>query len=194
MKRMMKHIIPVAALALLFGMTSCTKDLDVTPIDPNLDTVNNLDGLFNKCYGNFGLQGNGGANGDCDIDDLDGGTTGLIRQMWNSNELTSDEALCSWGDDGIQQFCYNTYDSSHPMMNGYFARLTTGISYCNHYLDQAGEGDAQKVAEIRFVRALQYYLLMDAFGGVPFATTLGNPTYMTRQEIYNWLVEEVTAI
>ena len=194
MKRIMKHMLPVAALTLLVGMTSCTKDLDVTPIDPNLDTQVNYDGLFNKCYGNFGLQGNGGANGDCDIDDLDGGTTGLIRQMWNSNELTTDEALCSWGDDGIQQFDYNTYDSSHPMMNGYFARLTTGISYCNHYLEMAGDSDAQKAAEIRFVRALEYYLLMDAFGGVPFATTLGTPTYMTRKEIYDWLVQEVTEI
>jgi len=194
MKRMIKNIIPAAALTLLFGMTSCTKDLDVTPIDPNLDLTYDADGLFNKCYGNFGLQGNGGANGDCDIDDLDGGTTGLIRQMWNSNELTTDEALCSWGDDGIQQFCYNTYDSSHPMMNGYFARLTTGISYCNHYLEVASEVDATKTAEIRFIRALQYYLLMDAFGGVPFATTLGTPTYMTRQEIYAWLLEEVTAL
>ncbi len=190
----MKNIIPAAALVLLFGMTSCTKDLDVTPIDPNLDLNVNVDGLFNKCYGNFGLQGNGGANGDCDIDDLDGGTTGLIRQMWNSNELTTDEALCSWGDDGIQQFCYNTYDSSHPMMNGYFARLTTGISYCNHYLEIAADTDATKTAEIRFLRALQYYLLMDAFGGVPFSTTLAVPSYLTRPEIYAWIEQEVLEI
>ncbi len=194
MNKLMKHIIPTAALMLLFGMTSCTKDLDVTPIDPNLDLNVDTNGLFNKCYGNFGLQGNGGANGDCDIDDLDGGTTGLIRQMWNSNELTTDEALCSWGDDGIQQFCYNTYDSSHPMMNGYFARLTTGISYCNHYLEIASDVDATKTAEIRFIRALQYYLLMDAFGGVPFSTTLANPSYMTRPEIYAWIEKEVLEV
>ena len=36
----------------------------------------------------------GGANGDCDIDGLDGGTTGFIRQLFNSNELTTDEAIC----------------------------------------------------------------------------------------------------
>jgi hypothetical protein len=123
-----------------------------------MDTQVNADGLFNKCYANLGLQGNGGANGDCDIDGLDGGTTGFIRQMWNSNELTTDEAICHWGDDGIQQFCYNTYDMSHPMLNDYYARLTTGISYCNHYLEIAGSADATKAAEIRFLRALQYYL------------------------------------
>lgn len=194
MNKLMKHIIPAAAFTLLLGMTSCTKDLDVTPINPNLSLDLDADGLFNKCYANLGLQGNGGASGDCDIDGLDGGTTGFIRQMWNSNELTTDEALCSWGDDGIEQFCYNTYDQSHPMLNGYFARLTTGISYCNHYIEVAGENDAQKTAEIRFIRALQYYLLMDAFGGVPFAETLTTPTYMNRQAIYNWLVNEIQSI
>ena len=194
MKRLFKHILPATALTLLFGMTSCTKDLDVTPIDPNLDTEVNAEGLFNKCYGNLGLQGNGGANGDCDIDGLDGGTTGFIRQMWNSNELTTDEAICHWGDDGIQQFCYNTYDQSHPMLNGYYYRLTTGISYCNHYLEIAGENDAMKAAEIRYLRALQYYLLMDAFGGIPFSTTLETPAYKTRKEAYDWLEEELLAI
>ena len=194
MKRFIKNIIPAAILTLAFGMTSCTGDLDVTPIDPNLSLDVDYDGLFNKCYANLGLQGNGGANGDCDIDGLDGGTTGFIRQMWNSNELTTDEAICSWGDDGIQQFDYNSYDASHPMMNGYFNRLTTGISYCNQYLQVAADQDAQKIAEIRFIRALHYYLLMDAFGNVPFAETLSTPSYMTRSEIYSWLESELLEI
>ena len=143
MKRYIKNIIPAAALALTFGMTSCTGDLDVEPIDPNLSLNYDIQGLFNKCYANIALAGNGGANGDCDIDGLDGGTTGFVRQMWNSNELTTDEAICHWGDDGIQSFCYNTYDASHPMLNGYYARLTTGISYCNHYLEVASSHDEQ---------------------------------------------------
>ena len=35
--------------------------------------------------------------------------------MWNANELTTDEAICGWGDEGIANFVYNTYDASHPM-------------------------------------------------------------------------------
>ncbi|MBR2882453.1 MAG: RagB/SusD family nutrient uptake outer membrane protein, partial [Prevotella sp.] len=191
MKRYIKNIIPAAALALTFGMTSCTGDLDVEPIDPNLSLQYDIQGLFNKCYANIGLAGNGGANGDCDIDGLDGGTTGFVRQMWNSNELTTDEAICHWGDDGIQSFCYNTYDASHPMLNGYYARLTTGISYCNHYLEVASDYDATMTAEIRFIRALHYYMLMDAYGNIPFATTLTQPERMTRAEAYAWLETEL---
>ena len=61
------------------------------------------------------------------------------------------------------------------MLNGFFARLTTGISYCNQYINECGDKDATKTAEVRFLRALEYYFLMDAFGNVPFATTLESP-------------------
>ena len=90
MKRYIKKLAPVAALLFTLSLTSCVKDLDVTPIDPNLQTKINPDHLFNKCYANFGLSGNNGPDGDCDIDGLDGGTTGFIRQLFNSNlSLTS---------------------------------------------------------------------------------------------------------
>ena len=65
MKRYMKNLVSTAAIGLVFGIVSCTGDLDVTPISPNIDTELNADGLFNKCYANFALAGNGGANGDC---------------------------------------------------------------------------------------------------------------------------------
>ena len=191
MKKYMKNILPMAAMALSLGMASCTSDLDVEPINPNLSLDYDVNGLFNKCYANIALAGNGGANGDCDIDGLDGGTTGFVRQMWNSNELTTDEALCHWGDDGIQSFCYNTYDASHPMLNGYYARLTTGISYCNQYLNVASGHDATMTAEIRFIRALHYYMLMDAYGNIPFATSLTQPSRMIRAEAYAWLEAEL---
>jgi len=48
MKNIFKYTLPAAALALALGMTSCTKDLDVDPIDPNLSTELNLDGLYLK--------------------------------------------------------------------------------------------------------------------------------------------------
>jgi hypothetical protein len=192
MKKFIKNIMPIAAgLTLVFGATSCVKDLDVDPLDPNMSTEVSAEGLFNKCYANIAMAGNGGANGDCDIDGIDGGTSGFIRQMWNSNELPTDEAINGWGDDGIEQSCFNTYDESHPMLNGYFARLTTGITYCNQYLNIAADYDATMTAEVRFLRALDYYLLMDAFGRVPFSETLAKPVIMSRQEIYSWLEEEL---
>lgn len=195
MKRYIKHIIPSAVLALTLGMTACVGDLDVTPINPNIDTELQPDGLFNKCYANFALAGNGGANGDCDIDGLDGGTTGFVRQLFNSNELTTDEAICGWGDDGVASFCYNTYNAAHPMLQGFYYRLTTGISYCNQYLSVAGDAEPVKLAEIRFLRALQYYYLMDGWGNVPFTTaTMEKPVQYTRAQMFEWLNKELAEI
>ncbi len=196
MKYLIKNIIPAAAFALAVGMTtSCTGDLDVDPIDPNLTTEVSLDGLFLKCYANLALPGNGGANGDSDIDGYDGGTAGFIRQLWNSNELPTDESICCWGDPGIAGFNFNQYDASHPMMHMYYYRLTTGINYCNSYINEVGDGgEAQKVAEVRFLRALQYYMLMDAFGNIPFATELSKPIQISRQEAYDWIEKELLEI
>lgn len=169
MKRYIKKLAPVAALLFTLSLTSCVKDLDVTPIDPNLQTKINPDYLFNKCYANFGLSGNNGPDGDCDIDGLDGGTTGFIRQLFNSNDLTTDEAICNWTqDEGIPEFNFNNYGSSHPMLKGFYYRLYFGVTVCNQYLNNFGDVDKQKTAEVRFIRALDYYLLMDAFGNIPF--------------------------
>ena len=64
MKLYIKNIIPVAALSLTLGMTSCVGDLDVKPIDPNLTTNLYVEGLFNKCYATMALAGNEGPGGD----------------------------------------------------------------------------------------------------------------------------------
>jgi hypothetical protein len=127
MKAIYKNIIPAAALVLTLGMSSCSDILEISPKDPDVVTNIQATQLFNKCYANIAVAGQGGANGDSDIDGLDGGTTGYVRQLFNANELTTDEAICGWGDEGIAAFDYNTYDSSHPMLRGFYYRLNFGV-------------------------------------------------------------------
>ena len=192
-----KNILPATAfLMVVAGLSSCTKDLDVTPIDPSSTMVVSEPSLYAKCYANMALAGQGGANGDCDIDGLDGGTTGFVRQMWNANELTTDEAICAWGDEGIPSFNYNQYDASHPMLRGFYYRLYAGITYCNHYLEVCEGIDETRTAEVRFLRALYYYFLMDCFGNVPFATQLGStaPEQKSRADLFAWIESELKEI
>lgn len=190
-----KKIIPVAIFAVALGMSSCVGDLDVTPIDPNLDTKLDTVGLFNKCYAALALKGNNGPGADdTDIDGIDGGTNPFIRQFINTNDMTTDEMICGWADAGIPDFDQNTYDASNPMVNAFFARVTTNISYCNQYLNVASDYDQTMTAEVRFLRAFQYYCLMDAFGNIPFATEMTTPVRMTRQEMYDWIENELLEI
>lgn len=92
MKRYIKSALaPAAALLISLASTSCLNDLDKEPISPKIDLEVSNDGLFNKCYANFGISGNGsGSNSDDDPDVKgfdDPGMTGLVRAMWNINEL-----------------------------------------------------------------------------------------------------------
>ncbi|MBQ1647282.1 MAG: RagB/SusD family nutrient uptake outer membrane protein [Bacteroidales bacterium] len=212
MKSFIKNMLlgSVAVFAVSFGTTSCVGDLDVTPIDPNYQVIEDaatLDNLFNKCYATLAMAGNSDVDGDVDVDGIDGGTSGFLRQMWNSNELTSDEAICAWGDEGIPGFNFNSYDGSHPMLRGYYYRLYVAITYCNQYLAMSDLAtDEVKVAEIRFLRALEYYLALDAFGGnIPlikaFDSTGGlaprgriNEDGYTGYEVYDFIESELLDI
>ena len=57
--------------------------------------------------------------------------------------------------------------------------------------------DIEKIAEARVLRAFFYYLLMDDFGSVPFYTensvTVDQLPQIEREELYNFVVEELTA-
>ena len=61
MKTLIKNIslIAASALALSVAATSWVKDLDVTPIDPNLALLEDTDYLFNKCFATLAMAGNG---------------------------------------------------------------------------------------------------------------------------------------
>ena len=189
-----KKMIPATALLLSLSMGSCVNDLDVEPIDPSTVMEADVEGIYNKCFASMALAGNGGADGDCDIDGLDGGTTGFVRQLWNANELTTDEAICCWGDEGIPAFNYNQWGASHPMLKGFYYRLYFGVTMCNYYLTEFSEYNTQMTAEVRFLRALYYYHLMDCFGNVPFMTAVSNekaPQY-SRQQMYDFIETELT--
>lgn len=191
-----KPIFTASAFMMTLGLGSCVGDLDVEPIDPSTHTTLNEEQVFNKCYANLALAGQGGADGDCDISGLDGGTTGFVRQLFNANSLTSDEAHCPWADEGISAFNHNMWTASHPMLKGFYYRLYFGITMCNEYIESAGGYDATMTAEVRFLRALQYYYLMDCFGNVPFLTTVSAECapQMKRADLYAWLEKELLEI
>ena len=194
-----KNILPATALMMSFGLGSCVNDLDVEPVDNGETTTTmtpDYDALFNKCYANMVLAGNSGPDGDCDIDGLDGGTTGFVRQIFNANELTTDEAICCWGDEGIPAFNYNQWNASHPMLKGFYYRLYFGVTMCNYYLEVAAGEDEQKLAEVRFLRALYYYYLMDGWGNVAFLTEVSSEPapQAKRAEVYNFIESELKDI
>lgn len=197
MKKRNNILISIMLLFGLLGMTSCLNDLNVTPIDPLTQQQFNADSVFVKIYANLALTGQKGPDGSGDLSNIDEGTSSFIRLIWNLNELSTDEAMCSWGDPGVPELNFNKWSSSHDMVEGLYSRFYFGITMCNLFLSEtAGATDDKLVkqrAEVRFMRALNYYYLMDMFGNVPFTEVVSTdpPKQIKRADLFAWLETEL---
>lgn len=146
------------------------------------------------------LTGQTGPDGNRDIQDVDEGASNMIRQIWNANELTTDEAECTWGDQGLPEYNHNTWGDSHPMLQALYYRLMFGVTVSNFFLTQTSSStDATthvERAEVRFMRALYYYYMMDLYGNPPMATTMDEPKpkQATRLEAFNFVESELKAV
>lgn len=102
-----------------------------------------------------------------------------------------------WGDLYISMHKHN-WNTSQGHLGGLWEFAYVGIGYANKCLDVLPEtGNDQ--AQMRFVRALNYYLLLDAFRNVPLETTQdveeGHlPKQASAQEIFDFCVSELNAI
>lgn len=196
MKLKVKNILSATLLLLsLGGMTSCVGDLDVKNINPQQVSELNKDALLNKIYSNLMLTGQTGADGNKDIEGIDEGTSAMMRELFYLNELPTDEALWIYPNDNTDDLNYNRWGDSQEHPQGLYYRLMFGVTLCNFYLDQT-QGDASASefrAEARFMRALNYYYMLDLFGNPPMVTTMGvaKPNQASRQEAYNFVESEL---
>lgn len=195
----LKSLVPVAALALTLGLHSCINDLDVTPIDPSTKMDFDRDAVFNKVYATLGLTGQKGADGDGDVDDIDEGTSAFYRMTWCANELVTDEAIVAgWNDPGLPSLISYTWGASNEITTGAYYRLNFDITLCNWFLENTADetSDEEKVmrAEVRFMRALNYFYLMDLFGDVPFSETVEYDVYpqqIKRADLFAYIEDEL---
>jgi starch-binding outer membrane protein, SusD/RagB family len=198
MKSTIKSIIVV--LAILAGTAGCVGDLDVKPIDPNVIQTFNQDGIFAKIYATLALTGSKGPDGAGDVDGIDEGTSAFYRMLFSLNQFPSDECWWVWADVGVTNLRDCSWDSSNGMVKGLYYRLYYNITLCNHFLDQTqGKSDDKTVkqrAEVRFLRALNYYYLLDMFKNVPHALTVStvSPMPISRPDLYNWIINELEEI
>lgn len=189
----------IVSLALGALTVSCVGDLDVTPINPQQTMSLDKDALFNKIYGTFCLTGQTGPDGNGDlssIEELDEGQqTEFYRMMWYMNEFTTDEASWVWATDaGVPELLHNTYDARNGFSMGLYYRLTYNVTLCNYFLSQVS--DARMCAEVRFIRAVNYYYMMDEFGAGPFLTAVSDELapYYNRQQLFAFVESELKDI
>ena len=211
-QNILKNGIFTVAMASTITFTACTGDLDVTPIDPNLDTPENVltnaevyNQLLAKCYSALAVSSPDGDSGDPDIKSIDGGFGQYLRALFNLQELPTDEVIMNWNDQTIKDLHGLSWATNDVFVTAAFARIYYQISLCNEVMRQlnASSIDAalktQYYAEARCLRALSYYHIIDLFGSGPFLdekSEVGgsNPKQISRADLFTWLVNDLEEV
>jgi hypothetical protein len=110
-----------------------------------------------------------------------------------------------WYDGGIYiRLHEHTWDGNLTQPRSLWTRVYGGVNAANRVIHQIESGqislepDVQTavISELRAVRAYYYWLLLDHFGNVPVVTDFTDaelPEQRSRQEVYNFVVAELTA-
>jgi starch-binding outer membrane protein, SusD/RagB family len=203
--------ITLAMLAVLMSVTACFNDLDPKSLGPNsvtsVDAYKTPDDFrlgLAKLYASYVVAGQSGPGADPDISNLDIGFGIYLRGYWNLQELTTDEAVYSWAEDGsIRPLHWHTWTPTNSFIGALYTRMMLTIAYCNEFIrasTQSTDVDVKRFrAEARFLRALSYYHALDLFGNPPFVTEADLPgaffpKQTTAPELFAYIEKELAEI
>jgi hypothetical protein len=160
-------------------------------------------GLLSKMYGTFALTGSNGP-GSSDITANDAGESAFLRGIINLQDFSADGVKNRWGDDGLDQltttsnwtqnnnFCRYLFDRVY-----YTVPQTTNLIIA--FTNTNVPNKAQYISELRFLRSLAYYYMIDCFGKGVLMTTenYGTATPLpeaSRTQLFNYVESELLAI
>ena len=183
----------VAVFVAIAIMSGCEKQLDLKPTnDLTADDVYKTSAGYKqalaKVYGAMALTGNSGGAGSPDIPSQiisDEGNSDFLRMYWYMQCLSTDEAGWTYHNNtdpiGIHQM---TWSSVNQTVSGLYYRCFFLITLANDFIRQSSDDNLSKRGitgtsadsirvykqEARFLRAYQYWVLMDLFANPPFVT------------------------
>ncbi|GAA0530189.1 RagB/SusD family nutrient uptake outer membrane protein [Chitinophaga japonensis] len=133
--------------------------------------------------------------------------TGYPRSYWFLQSISSDEAVLparggNWWDGGrYAQLHLHTWNADNATMGEAWDYLSTTISTANQILstlENAPAGaPAQIVAEVRTMRALSIFMMMDLWGNIPLVTRFGDTSQVRttqRKEVFAFLESELKSV
>jgi hypothetical protein len=218
MNSIIKNLLLASVPALL--AISCASKLnlhpqnDLTPAT-TYATAAGYKSVLAKIYGTLSITGNQGPSGEPDIaGGLDEGSqVAFIRGFFNCEELPTDEAVVAWNDQTIHDFHNLSWTSADPFLKGMYARPIYDITLANEYLRESTDAklasrgitgaDAADIkksrAEVRFLRAFNYWVMLDIFGRSTFITEADGigtflPKEVSRTDLYSYIESELKAI
>jgi len=218
MQRNFTRTLGMLALAAgLAAASSCTKDLNQTPdYSANAEVVYSdpaqIQQVLARLYATFAVSGQQGPAGQPDITGIDEGFSNYLRQYWQIQEVTTDEAVIGWADGSLPKLNTNQWDANNEFVRATYDRVFYEISLCNEFIRQTSDANLSKRGlasadanavrtyrdEARVLRALCYWHAIDLFGGGPFATeadAVGTvPQYKKGSDMFTYVESELKAV
>ncbi len=194
----MKKILYIAIIALSTGMMSCKKFL----AEENISGVTS-ENFYTDAAG-FEKLVNSVYSSMRDVYEpdpklLEWGTDIITRGETESVSGTLGDRLVR----GIQLDEYQTLSSDNSAVDDFFTGVYVGIQRCNTAISKANSipglpelTKTKRIAEVSFIRAYYYYLLVENFGAVPIVkdettTALTHFVPNSEQEVYDFIIEDL---
>lgn len=203
---MKKNLLYSLMLSAVVGMTGCSDFLSENPVDqmpeeeaykdPQMIYLNTVANLYTKIGADYG----------------GGGLAGTDRGIYDLNTFTSDEAILptragDWDDGGLwRELFQHQWSTNNGLLISSWDYLYGVIVLCNQAIDKLAELKANDpanvyfdvyTAEVRAIRAMYYYYLMDMFARVPVVTSsktqIKDVEQKERSEVFQFVKSELEA-
>ena len=192
----------LAACLALAMLTACS--LDENPRDqiPEEEAYTTAQALFQNTVCTLYNYIGGSADGQ--------GLQGTCRGVYDLQTFGSDEAMLptrgsDWYDGGLWQAMYcHSWAAGHDLPKNAWLYLYKVITLCNRSLEQLQKHQTlltdlqlqEYEAEVRALRAIYYWYLIDLFGRVPLITSTGvsmNQVHQSeRADVFSFIVKELS--
>lgn len=136
----------------------------------------------------------------------------FLRFYWSMQEYSTDMAVSTWNDGGDGIYHEMAWSADSPAIANVYTAALNMITLCNNFINESSPekiaergfagAEADKInqfkAEVRFLRAYCFWILMDCYGNPPFPTenTIGTtpPSQIQRADLFLFIENELRAI
>lgn len=201
--RLYKYL-SLGGILLSAGLTSCVGDLNVEPTDETkkMELTSAEEYLGEMAGAYYGLVKEGGITTGAT-----GGEAVYTRMIFNLEELCTDEVVIAqnWNDAGVLDLVYAVPNSDNHWIYDMFSRINAFIADCNQFIKDINNAGAyfkaeeieEMKAEVRVLRDLGYYHMIDLFGRGPWTdenfTVGATPDTYDRKQLFEAVVEDLKA-
>jgi starch-binding outer membrane protein, SusD/RagB family len=148
---------------------------------------------------------NGVANVAGSLDNIYNNITGQAgdqANLYSLTEVSTDETFVptrgtDWGDNGVWRTVHDhTWSATHNHIIAVWNDKNSAVLRCTEVIDPLSNATPAQIAEAKFARAYNMWIVMDFWGQVPFRNATDGadviPSVLTRTEAYDLIAQDLT--